>query len=273
MSARYRVSRRRVCTTLRFPRATLYYRSRKDPQTALRMRLRDLANSRIRYGYRRLHVLLRREGWAVNVKRVYRLYRLEILGLRRRKGKRRTLTRGTPSRPPVTGRNQVWAMDFVSLTLDGGRRIRLLTVLDIHTRESLALRAAHRFSAEMVAAVLDEVAAERGVPQSIRVDNGPEFAGRTLDLWAYGRKVALDFSRPGQPTDNAFIESFHGRLRDECLRTHSFRCLDDVQTVVKSWREEYNKRRPHSSLGHLTPEEFAAQQSGSTPARPAGKLS
>jgi putative transposase len=258
-----------VCAALRFNRSTQYYTSHKDPQTALRVRLRDLAKSRVRYGYRRLHVLLRREGWAVNAKRVYRLYRLEMLGLRRRKEKRRVAARGRPERPAVTGVNQAWAMDFVSVTLNGGRRVRILTVLDLYTRESVAIRAGHRFSAEMVAAVLDEVVRERGRPVAVRVDNGPEFAGRTLDLWAYGQRVALDFSRPGKPTDNAFVESFNGRLRDECLNTHWFLCLDDVQEATKSWREEYNRKRPHSALGHLTPEEFAAQQVRDTKPNPA----
>lgn len=270
VTARYRVSRRRACGALRFNRSTQYYASHKDPQTALRIRLRDLANSRVRYGYRRLHILLRREGWVVNAKRVYRLYRLEMLGLRRRKGKRRIAARGRPERPAVTGVNQAWAMDFVSVTLNGGRRVRILTVLDLHTRESVAIRAGHRFSAEMVAAVLDEVVRERGKPAAVRVDNGPEFAGRTLDLWAYGQGVALDFSRPGKPTDNAFIESFNGRLRDECLNTHWFLCLDDVQEATQSWREEYNQKRPHSALGHRTPEEFATLQAGKMQPNPTG---
>jgi putative transposase len=257
---------------LRFARSTQYYTSHKDPQTALRIRLRDLANSRVRYGYRRLHVLLRRAGWVVNAKRVYRLYRLEMLGLRRRKGKRRMAARGRPERPAVTGANQARAMDFVTVTLNGGRRVRILTVLDLHTRESVAIRAGHRFSAEMVAAVLDEVVRGRGKPAAVRVDNGPEFAGRTLDLWAYGQGVARDFSRPGKPTDNAFIESFDGRLRDECLNTHWFLCPEDVQKVTKSWREAYDRERPHSALGHRTPEEFAAQQAGEKKPNPAGQL-
>jgi putative transposase len=198
ITVRYRVSRRQACQALRFTRSTQYYTSHKDPQTALRIRLRDLANSRVRYGYRRLHVLLRREGWAVNDKRVYRLYRLEMLGLRRRKGKRRMAARGRPERPAVTGANQAWAMDFVSVTLNGGRRVRILTVLDLHTRESMAIRAGHRFSAEMVSAVLDEVVRERGKPLAIRVDNGPEFAGRTLDLWAYGQGRGPGFQPPGE---------------------------------------------------------------------------
>jgi putative transposase len=255
---------------LRFNRSTQYYTSHKGPQTALRIRLRDLANGRVRYGYRRLLVLLRREGWAVNAKRVYRLYRLEVLGLRRRTGERRTAARGRPGRPAVTGANQAWAMDFVSVTLSGGRRVRILTVLDLHTRESVAIRAGHRFSAERVATVLDEVVRERGTPVAVRADDGPEFAGRTSDLWAFGRGVAPDFSRPGKPTDDAFVESFNGRLRDECLNTHWFLCLDDVPEATKSWREEYNRKRPHSPLGHLTPEEFAAHQVGETKPNPTG---
>jgi putative transposase len=264
--ARYRVSRRQVCRALRFPRATDYYRSRKDPQDALRIRLRDLAAVRVRYGYRRLHILLRREGWAVNRKRVYRLYKLESLGLRRKSPRRRASPRTRDARPPVTAANQVWAMDFVTVTLADGRRVRTLAVLDLFTRESLAIRSDHHFPAGQVVAVLDELVAVRGSPGAVRVDNGPEFAGKTLDLWAYFRRVVLDFSRPGTPTDNAFIESFNGRLRDECLNPNWFLCLDEVRRKTEDWRREYNRERPHSALGNLAPEEFAAQMA--SPTRP-----
>jgi putative transposase len=261
---RYGASRRQVCRALGFPRATDYYESRKDPQDALRVRLRDLAAARVKYGYRRLHVLLRREGWAVNKKRVLRLYQQEGLALRRKSPRRRASARTREGRPPVEAADQVWAMDFVSVALADGRKARVLTVLDVFTREAVAVRADARFTAGMVVRVLEELAYLRGVPTSLRVDNGPEFAGKMLDLWAYFNHVTLDFSRPGKPTDNAFIESFNGRLRQECLDPHWFTCLDDLRAKTEDWRREYNEDRPHSALGNLAPGEFAAKQAGKT---------
>ena len=269
---KYKASRRQVCRALGFPRATDYYRSRKDPQDALRVRLRDLAAARVKYGYRRLHVLLRREGWKVNKKRVLRLYQQEALALRRKNPRRRASVRTREGRPPVEAADQVWAMDFVSVPLADGRRARVLTVLDVFTREALALRADARFTAGMVVRVLDELKTSRGVPKSLRVDNGPEFAGKMLDLWAYFNTAALDFSRPGKPTDNAFIESFNGRLRQECLDPHWFTCLDDLRRKTEDWRREYNEDRPHSALGNLAPREFAAKQAGKTKPDPPSKL-
>jgi len=228
-----------------------------------------LAAARVRYGYRRLHVLLRRQGWKVNTKRVLRLYQQEALGRRRKSSRRRASARTREGRPPVEAADQVWALDFVSVVLADGRRARVLTVLDVFTREALALRADARFTAGMVVRVLDELKASRGVPASVRVDNGPEFAGRMLDLGAYFNNVTLEFSRPGKPTDNAFIESFNGRLRQECLDPHGFTGLDDLRRTTEDWRRESNHERPHSALGNLAPGEFAARQAGKTkPGRP-----
>ena len=155
-------------------------------------------------------------------------------------------------------------MDFVIVTLADGRKARALTVLDLYTRDSLAVRADARFTGDMVVRVLEELKSRRRVPASIRVDNGPEFAGRSLDLWAYCSKVVLDFSRPGMPTDTAFIESFNGRLRAECLEPHWFLCLEDLRAETERWRVEYNRERPHSAAGNLAPEEFAAKRAGKT---------
>jgi len=257
---RYQVSRRQVCEVLRFPRSTDYYRGHRDPQDALRIRLRDLAGSRIRYGYRRLYILPRREGWPINHKRVYRLYKQEQPALRRRRPRRNAGCRVREARPAVESMNQVWAMDFMTVGLADGRKVRVLTVLDLFTRESLAIRADARFTSGQVVQVLEELAYQRGTPAGIRVDNGPEFTGRMLDLWAYFQKVTLDFSRPGKPTDNAFIESFNGRFRQECLNPNWFLCLDDLRSKVEEWRQEYNEDRPHSALGDLAPREFAASQ-------------
>ena len=197
----YAISRRRICRVMQFSRTTDYYKSRKDPPELLRMRLRDLAVSRIRYGYRRLHVLLRREGWKVNLKRVHRLYRLEGLSMRKKTPRRKVSCQNRENRPLVQSPNQVWTMDFMSDTLANGQSVRILTILDVCTRESIAIRVDSRFSANKVVKVLEEVAMERGKPNSIRVDNGPEFIGRMLDLWFYFNKVTLDFSRPRKRTE------------------------------------------------------------------------
>ncbi len=181
------------------------------------MRLRELAATRVHYGYRRLHILLRREGWNFNAKRVYRLYREEQLGLRRKTPKRRVSCRTRVDRPETTCVNACWAMDFMSDELSDGRKIRRLTTVDLFTRESIAIEMGQRFRGSNVVAVLNRLAADRPLPKTIRVDNGPEFTSKALDHWAYDNKVPLDFSRPGKPTDNAFIESFNGSFRTECL--------------------------------------------------------
>ncbi len=237
-------------------RSTYYRTSQADPQTALRVRLRELAASRVRYGYRRLHILLQREGWAVNAKRVYRLYTQEGLTLRRRPPKRRRsgvhrIGRRAPSRP-----NEQWSMDFVSDALMSGSRFRVLTIVDHFTRESPAIAVGHSMSGWHVVAVLDRLAATHGTPKRISVDNGPEFISKALDQWAYQHRVELDFIRPGKPTDNPFIESFNGSLRQECLNQHWFSSVDEARRLIEAWRTEYNHERPHSSIGNLTPTEF-----------------
>lgn len=259
------VSERRACQVLRVPRASHRYRSVRDERAALRIRLRDLAGSRIRYGYRRLCVLLRREGWVVNHKLVYRLYVEEGLILRRKGPRRRKSSTVRMERPAAQGANDSWSMDFMSDQLFQGRRFRVLTLVDNFSRESLALRAAERFRGEDVVQVLEEVSAQRGFPKSIRVDNGPEFLSKSLDWWAYFNRVKLDFSRPGKPTDNAFIESFNGKCRQECLNQHWFLSLTEAQAELDSWREDYNGCRPHSALGGRTPNEFAACSAGASP--------
>jgi putative transposase len=253
----YRVAERRACRVLGFARSSFRYQSRRDPRAELRVRLRDLAASRVHYGYVRLWVLLRREGWVVNKKLVYRLYCEEGLGIRRRKPRRRKSVQVRDARVPVQHANEIWSMDFMSDQLVGGQRFRLLTLVDNHSRESLAIEVGQRLTGDDVVRVLEQVTTERGKPQSIRVDNGPEFISRSLDLWAYFNGVKLDFSRPGKPTDNAVIESFNGRLRDECLNQHWFLSLDEAKRLTEAWREDYNRVRPHASLGHRTPFEFA----------------
>ena len=255
----YAVSERRACRASGFGRASHRYKSRRDPQVALRMRLKELAETRVRYGYRRLHVLLRREGWQVNHKTVYRLYSDEGLSIRTRSLKRRRACRYRAGRAEAGGMNDVWAMDFMSDKLFDDRPFRILTVVDCCTREALSTVPRTNFRAYQVIEELDRLTRLRGKPRSIRVDNGPEFAGRLLDQWAYLNKVELDFSRPGKPTDNAYIEAFNSRLRQECLNASWFLSMADVRIRIEEWRCDDNQNRPHSALGGLTPAEFADQ--------------
>jgi putative transposase len=255
----YAVSERRACRASGFERATQRYKSRRDPQVALRMRVKELAETRVRYGYRRLHVLLQREGWRTNHKRTYRIYSEEGLSIRTRSPKRRRACRYRSGRSEIGAANDCWAMDFVSDRLFDERPFRILAIVDCHTREALATSARTNFRAYQVIEELDRLAKLRGKPRSIRVDNGPEFAGRMLDQWAYLNKVELDFSRPGKPTDNAYIESFNSRLRQECLNASWFLSMADARARITEWRTDYNQNRPHTSLGNLTPEQFADQ--------------
>jgi len=256
--AEWCLAERRACGLAAIARSTVRYRLRRSGDQELRERLREMAGERRRFGYRRLHVLLRREGRMVNHKRVYRLYREEGLTVRRRGRKRVSREARLPLVAP-SAPNQLWSLDFVSDALWWGRKIRLLTVVDAYTRESLAIEVDVSLSGVRVARVLDRVIAERGgVPEEIVLDNGPELTSRALDQWAYERGVRLRFIEPGKPVQNAFIESFNGRLRDECLNEHWFHSLADASRTVESWRIDYNQSRPHSSLGNLTPEEFRA---------------
>jgi putative transposase len=224
-----------------------------DPQVPLRLRLRELATSRIAYGYRRLHVLLRREGWEINHKRVYRLYRAEGLSIRKKTPRRRVACVKREIRPAALSRNECWSMDFVSDQLFDTRRLRVLVVVENFTRECLALEASPRIRGIDVVATLERITAEQGFPKRIKVDNGPEFISKDLDRWAYWNKVELDFSRPGKPTDNALVESFNARFRLECLNQHWFMSLDDARMKLEAWQLEYNTDRPHSSLGYRSP--------------------
>ena len=253
----YGVSERRACQVLTLSRASHRYKSVADEQAALKMRIRDLAQARVSYGYRRLHVLLQREGWSVNHKRVYRLYCQEGLMLRNKKPKRHVSCRRREERLTATGIDDSWSMDFMSDELFDGRRIRLLTIVDNFTRESLAVRVAASIRGQDVVEVLQQLKEQHRLPRTIRVDNGPEFTSKRLDQWAYMNGVELDFSRPGKPTDNAYIESFNGRFRQECLNENWFLSLEDAVEKVESWRNHYNGERPHSALGNLSPREFA----------------
>lgn len=255
----YKTSERRACVGLGWPRSSNRYRSVADPQEALRMRLKELAGVRIGYGYRRLHVLLLREEWSVNHKRVYRLYCEEGLALRKKPPRRRVACVKREIRPSAVAKNDCWSMDFVSDQLFDGRRLRVLTLVDNHTRESLALHVGQRIRGIDVVAIMEQVSKAHGLPKRIKVDNGPEFISKDLDRWAYWNHVELDFSRPGKPTDNALIEAFNSRFRQECLNENWFMSLPDAQEKIEAWRYHYNHSRPHSALDYRSPAEYVAQ--------------
>ncbi len=256
--AAYGISERRACRVTKTARSTARRQSRRPKQEALRRRLRELAAVRVSYGYQRLHVLLRREGWPVNRKRIYRLYREEGLMLKRKRPKRRKSAVVRIQRPEVKGPGERWAMDFIHDTQAGGGAIRVLAVLDVFNRECMALEARQTFRGGDVATVLGQVGRERGLPEVIQCDQGTEFTSKALDHWAYWNQVKLDFSRPGKPTDNAVAESFLASLRRECLTLHWFADLEEAQEQLERWRDDYNNVRPHSSLGDLPPAHFGA---------------
>jgi putative transposase len=251
------LSQRRACGLVGITRRSFRRVASVDRNRELRERLRELAEERRRWGSPMLYLVLRREGWLVNHKRVERLYREEGLSLRRRR-RRKRLSHLRIVRQAPEAANQLWSMDFVSDTLAGGRRLRALTVLDEWSRESLAIEVDASLTGARVTRVLQRLRVIRGgLPPVIQTDNGPEFTSRALDRWAYECGVRIQFIEPGKPIQNAFIESFNGRLRDECLNEQVFVSLDDARRKIEAWRQDYNRVRPHSALGNRTPQEFA----------------
>jgi putative transposase len=251
------MSERRACRIIGVDRASVRYRSRRPADTTLRERLRQLAHQRRRFGYRRLHVLLRREGHVVNRKRIYRLYKAERLMVRRRSGRKRALGVRAPMTLPVAA-NERWSLDFVHDQMVDGRRFRIFAVVDDCTRECLALVADTSIPGLRVARELDRIVACRGKPAAIVSDNGTELTSNVMLRWADDHRVAWHYIAPGKPTQNAFIESFNGRLRDELLNETLFRSLPHARAILETWRGDYNAERPHSRLGWLTPQAFAA---------------
>jgi len=249
---------RRACRLLLVPVSSYRYQPRQNDD-GLRERLVALAREKPRFGYRRLHVLLEREGEVVNHKRVHRIYREAGLALRRKK--RKHCVRVSAPLGVYTAANQEWALDFVHDVVASGRSIRVLNVVDAYTRESLAMEVDTSFAGLRVTRVLDEIIAERGRPQTIRCDNGPELTSRHFLAWALERKIDLVHIQPGKPTQNAYVESFNSKLREECLRISWFQNLFEARRIIANWHRDYNERRPHSSLNYLTPAEFAAKQS------------
>ena len=257
MRSEVAVSERRACGLMELVRATYRYRSRRPEDGRLRTRLRELAETRRRFGYRRLQALLLREGWQVNHKRVYRLYVEEKLSLRRKRGRKRSTVR-QPLPEPMAA-NQVWSVDFMTDALSSGRRFRTLNIVDDYTRECLAIEVDTCLSGMRVVRVLEELRSTRGLPRQIRSDNGPEFLSRAVDQWAYERGLQWHTIQPGRPMENGYVESFNGRFRDECLNENWFTDLADAREKITAWKHDYNRERPHSALGYRTPEQFAAQ--------------
>ena len=270
--ATWQVSIRRACSVLRAERSSYHYKGKRRPQAVLMKRIKEIAETRVRYGYRRIHVLLRREGWRVNAKRVWRLYREMGLQLRNKTPKRRVQAKLREGRSGATAANEVWAMDFVHDQLFDGRKIRALTIVDTFTRLSPAIDVRQNYRGADVVATLERAAADAGLPKTIRVDNGPEFVSKELDLWAFIRGVTLDFSRPGKPTDNAYIESFNGKFRTECLNTNWFLSLDEarekcelgVETITTFVRIARSAAKPRESFIRrpATPASRAADEAG-----------
>lgn len=256
MAERFGLSQRRVCHLLALDRNTLRYCSRRQEDAALRTRIREIAESKRRYGCPRIYVRLRREGWPVNHKKVERLYyRDEGLSLRRRRRKKAAaVPRVALPKPTQPGR--CYAMDFVHDRLVMGRRFKCLTMTDLCSKEVPVIEVDVSIGGARVCRILDRLFLTRPRPEALILDNGPEFAGTALDAWALQHGVQLHFIQPGKPVQNAFLESFNGKFRDECLNEHWFLTLQEAQLVIEAWRREYNEERTHSAIGNLTPMEF-----------------
>jgi len=237
--------------------SVFYYQHHRREDTALRSRVREIAVTRVRYGHWRIYTLLRREGWRDNHKRVYRVYKEEGLNLRSKRPRRNKAAAHRLERPENNSLHKCWSMDFVSDALFDGRKFRALTIVDNYSRECLAIVPGQSLRGLDVVMALEKIKEERGlVPERIQTDNGSEFISKEMDRWAYENNVTMDYSRPGKPTDNPFVESFNGSFRDECLNAHWFLSLGDAVMKIEAWRTEYNHYRPHSSLMDMTPVEF-----------------
>jgi putative transposase len=246
----------RACGLIGISRSLYRYQAKRPSDMALKDRLSELAAQKRRYGYRRLHVLLRREGWHHNAKRTYRVYREAGLMVRKRKRKRIAGVERIVKLPPLVP-NDSWSMDFVSDGLVDGRRVRCLNIVDDFTKQCLAIEVDTSLPGKRVVNVLQRLAESRGLPKGITVDNGPEFVSKALDEWAYAVGLQLHFIQPGKPQQNAYIESFNGKFRDECLNEHWFMSMRHARQLIEEWRQDYNAQRPHSAIGYQTPDQFA----------------
>ena len=272
LQSTYEMSQRRACRVISTDRTSVRYQSTRPDDGHLRERLKALAQERRRFGYRRLHVLLRREGHTVNKKRVQRIYREERLTVRRRGGRKRAMGTRRPIETPLVA-NQRWSLDFVSDQMTDGRRFRILTVIDNCTRECLALVADTSLSGRRVARELDAIIRQRGRPDTIVSDNGTEYTSNAILGWADETGVGWHYIAPGKPQQNGHNESFNGRLRDELLNETLFRSLPHARAVLETWRRDYNEQRPHSKLGWMTPRDYARAicgDAGDRAAQPGG---
>ena len=252
------LSERKACHIVGLCRATWQYKPKPESalNKALRVRIREIAAQRRRFGSLRIWKMLSRQGWAINKKRVQRIYVEEKLSLRIKRRRKQAAAVRVPL-PKPTGPNQVWSIDFVFDWVQSGRKIKMLTVVDDFTHECVALEVDFGIRAIGVTRALDRAMDLRGKVAAIRSDNGSEFAGNVMDGWAFSRGIKLDFIRPGKPNDNAFVESFNGKFRDECLNENRFLTLIEAQTIIEAWRKDFNEERPHKAHGKLTPTEFA----------------
>ncbi len=256
-------SERRACSLTGQHRSTQRKPSTRDPRLEVRQRMHEIVQTRIRYGYRRVYIMLKRDGWSIGRNTVYRLYREEGLALRSKRPRRRKMVVHREARCRPTRPNEAWSLDFVHDQLSNGQKLRALTVVDIFSRESLAIEVGQRLRGEHVVEVLNRLVRQRGAPRYLFADNGAEFTGHLVDLWAYHHGTRIDFSRPGKPTDNAFIETFNGSLRDECLNVHWFATIAEAKALIEAWRRHYNESRPHMALGNQTPREYLLRTSSS----------
>jgi len=274
MQQEYGASERRACGLVGQPRSTEQYEAKPKPEDTLAQRIAELAAERPRFGYRRLTALLKLEGVSVWHGRVHRITKQLRLQVPRRKRKR--FVHSKPMQTEIRRPNQRWGMDFVSDSLADGRSFRALTVVDHYTRECPVIEIDLSLPGARVLRVLEQLAEERGLPDAIRVDHGPEFVCDAVRQWCQRKKVELDYIEPGKPMQNGHVESFNGKLRDECLNTHWFTSLRQARNIIESWRTDYNEARPHSALGYATPKEFASRSStpfavellGNTTAKP-----
>lgn len=257
----YRVAVRRACRTVGLHSSAWYYKPHRREDLPVRQRIKEIAATRVRYGMWRIYILLRREGFRDNHKRVHRIYKEEGLNLRSKRPRRNKAAAHRLERPENNSLHKCWSMDFVQDNLFDGRKFRCLTIVDNFSRYCHAIRVGKSIKGIDVVEVMEALKKEnKVVPKRIQVDNGSEFISKDFDKWAYENNVTLDYSRPGKPTDNPFIELFNGSFRDECLNTHWFLSLEDAYEKINAWVSEYNNFRPHSSLNEMTPQEFIEQQ-------------
>lgn len=254
LRSQYGLSERKACGLAKMSRSTCRYKA-KQKDNSIEERLKALALKRTTYGYRRLHHLLKREGYEINHKKVYAIYKKNGLAKRKKKRKRHMERIRNPL-PRAKKPNEIWAMDFMSDSSSDGRKIRTLNILDIYARECLQIEVARSLPSTKVTAVLDRLSLERGLPKRIIIDNGPEYTSKELKKWAGRNGVVLEYITPGRPMENGYIESFNGKFREECLNQNWFQNIAEASIIVEQWRRDYNNIRPHSSLGYMTPKEY-----------------